>query len=66
MVITLYTWCSRASDSCPTSLPVSNFLIMVRQKGAGEIINSVDRDGLGSGYELNLLLNTVHQTLKFQ
>jgi imidazole glycerol-phosphate synthase subunit HisF len=39
-----------------TSFDVVDYVQMIEQKGAGEILlNSVDRDGAGAGYDLNLL-----------
>ena len=43
-------------NSCTTSINVLEFLKKVENQGAGEIlINSVDRDGLGNGYDIELL-----------
>lgn len=43
-------------NSCSTELDVLNFSRQVESMGAGEILlNSVDRDGKGSGYDINLL-----------
>lgn len=43
-------------NSCSTKLDVLDFSKKVEDMGAGEILlNSVDRDGLGSGYDINLL-----------
>ena len=43
-------------NSCLTGLNVLNFSKQVESMGAGEILlNSVDRDGLGNGYDLKLL-----------
>ena len=42
--------------SCPTERDVLDFSKQVESMGAGEILlNSVDRDGMGNGYDLNLL-----------
>ena len=42
--------------SCPTKRDVLDFSKQVESMGAGEILlNSVDRDGMGNGYDLNLL-----------
>jgi len=43
-------------DSSLTNLNVIEFSKLVENMGAGEILlNSVDRDGLGGGYDLNLI-----------
>jgi len=43
-------------NSCSTKINVLDFAKQVENLGAGEILlNSVDRDGAGNGYDLNLL-----------
>jgi cyclase len=43
-------------NASTTELDVLNFSKLVEDRGAGEILlNSVDRDGLGNGYDINLL-----------
>ncbi len=51
-------------NSCSTGLDVLDFSRQVESLGAGEILlNSVDRDGKGSGYDINLL-NLVADNVK--
>ena len=44
------------NKSAITDLPASEFVKQAENMGAGEILlNSVDRDGLGNGYDLNMI-----------